>query len=194
MYMKKTDELAKAKKTDEAKTARNMEKLEAAKEKYDAKLDTVVEQMKKVYGKRAIALKAAYVAYWSSQLRAFDLLSASLVETREFVSASVDPIRKINIGTISDADLAAFNASNCVPGSPTNKACATQKCTNETTNTTSNVAGGQPGANCAAQTCPADAAPAPTLGAAAPTGKTGAPPMSPIEDKLKDPVVPSANV
>jgi hypothetical protein len=116
MYMKKTDELAKAKKVDEAKTARNMEKLEQAKETYEAKLDSVVERMKAVYGKRAIALKASYVAYWSSQLRAFDLLSDSLVETREFVSSSVEPLRNTNIGTVTDADIEAFNATNSVPG------------------------------------------------------------------------------
>lgn len=112
MYVKKVDDLAKAKKTDEIKTARNMEKLEEAKKNYDIKLDAIVEKMKHIYSRRAVALKAAYVAYWSSQLRAFDLLSASLVETREFVSTSVEPLRKMKIDKMTESEIEEFVKAN----------------------------------------------------------------------------------
>lgn len=115
MYTKKVDDLSKAKKPDEIKIARNMEKLEEAKDNYEKKLDAIVDQMKAVYAKRAVALKATYVAYWSSQLRAFDLLSDALVDTREFVSTAVEPLSQINISSISDADIEAFNAANTAP-------------------------------------------------------------------------------
>jgi hypothetical protein len=116
MYAKKVADLSKAKKTDEAKTSRNMEKLEEAQASYDTKLEKIVGQMKVVYAKRGVALKATYVAYWSSQLRAFDLLSEALIDTRGFVSTSVEPLRKISIGKLTQADIDAFNATNTVPG------------------------------------------------------------------------------
>jgi hypothetical protein len=112
MYDKKVNDLSKGKKVDEIKTARNMEKLEEAKAAYEAKLDTLVDRMKAVYSKRGIVLKSTYVAYWSSQLRAFDLLSEALVDTRGFVTESVEPLRKINIATVTEADVEAFIAAN----------------------------------------------------------------------------------
>lgn len=112
MYSKKVDDLSKAKKTDEARTARNMDKLEEAKKQYDSKLDVMVEKMKHIYSRRAIVLKAAYVAYWSSQLRAFDLLSESLKDTREFVSGAVEPLRKIKIDKLSESEIEEFVKAN----------------------------------------------------------------------------------
>lgn len=112
MYDKKVKDLSKGKKVDETKTARNMEKLEAAAAEYEAKLETIVEEMKGVYAKRGVALKATYVAYWSSQLRAFDLLSEALVDTRGFVSGSVEGLRSLDIGAITDAEVEAFTAAN----------------------------------------------------------------------------------
>lgn len=83
MYQKKVSDLRKLKKPNEAKMERNMEKLDEAKKVYEEILDRVVEHMKEVYNKRQIAFKAAYIAYWSSQLRAFDLVEESLRPTRE---------------------------------------------------------------------------------------------------------------
>lgn len=119
MYEKKVTDLSKGKKIDETKTARNMEKLEEAKASYESKLETIVDQMKAVYAKRGVALKATYVAYWSSQLRAFDLLSEALVETRGFVSESVEPLRQIDIAKISEDELDAFTLANVSDASPT---------------------------------------------------------------------------
>lgn len=109
MYTSKVDILTKGKNADAMKTERNMEKLEEAKTAYEAKLDSVVETMKNIYVRRAIVLKSTYVAYWSSQLRACDLLNESLTETRDFVSAGVEPLRKINLASITPDEVAAFN-------------------------------------------------------------------------------------
>lgn len=112
MYTKKVDDLQNAKKPDEAKIGRNMEKLEEAKAKYEEILDRVVENMKEVYNKRQVALKATYVAYWSSQLRAFNMLDESLEPTREFVLGAVEPISTLKIGKMSEEDIEEFKASN----------------------------------------------------------------------------------
>lgn len=118
MYNKKVDDLQNAKKPDDSKISRNMEKLEEAKKKYEKVLDRVVEKQKKVYHKRQVALKATYVAYWSSQLRAFNLLDASLDPTREFVQGAVDSIAQIRISAMTEADMAEFLEANCtIPGS-----------------------------------------------------------------------------
>lgn len=119
MYTKKVDDLQIAKKPDEAKIARNMEKLEDAKKEYDQLLDRVVEQMKVVYNKRQVALKATYVAYWSSQLRAFNLLDASLTLTRDFVENSVESLCTLKIRTMTAEDIDNFIVKSSKPVTPT---------------------------------------------------------------------------
>lgn len=88
MYQKKVADLRKLKNPSEAKMERNIEKLTEAKKVYEEILEKVVEHMKAVYRKRIIAFNAAYVAYWSSQLRAFDLLEESLHPIRELCKES----------------------------------------------------------------------------------------------------------
>lgn len=118
MYTKKVDDLQKTKKPDEAKIGRNMEKLEDAKSKYDEVLDRVVECMKTVYNKRQVALKATYVAYWSSQLRAFKMLDVSLGQTREFVEGSLDEFKTLKITSMTPADIEVFVSANNGPAPP----------------------------------------------------------------------------
>lgn len=112
MYTKKVDDLQKAKKQDDTKIARNMEKLEEAKRAYDDILDRVVDHMKEVYNKRQVALKATYVAYWSSQLRAFGLVDASLAPTRDFVAGSIDSVCAVKISRMTAEDVEAFVKAN----------------------------------------------------------------------------------
>lgn len=120
MYTKKVDDLQNAKKQDETKIARNIEKLEEAKKAYEDILDNVVDSMKATYDKRQVALKATYVAYWSSQLRAFNLLDTSLEPTRDFVENAVEPISAIKIKTMTPEDVKKFvEESNSPPTTPT---------------------------------------------------------------------------
>lgn len=119
MYTKKVDDLQNAKKPDDSKISRNMEKLEEAKKKYDKILDRIVDKQKRVYSKRQVALKATYVAYWSSQLRAFNLLDESLDPTREFVQGAVESISDIRISSMTPQDIEAFlEANGNVPDVP----------------------------------------------------------------------------
>lgn len=114
MYTKKVDDLQGAKKkVDEAKVSRNMEKLNDCREKYEQVLDRVVDRMKMVYNKRQVALKATYVAYWSSQLRAFNMIDSSLEETREFVESSVENLSTIKIRSLTAEDVAQFREVHC---------------------------------------------------------------------------------
>ena len=126
MYTKKVDDLQNAKKPDENKIARNIEKLEEAKASYDSVLDRVVEEMKKVYNKRQVAMKATYVAYWSSQLRAFNLLDNSLESTRAFVEGSVESISKKNIRTMTPEEIEEFKQDN-EASTPTSTPTGAQK-------------------------------------------------------------------
>lgn len=128
MYTKKVDDLQNAKKPDETKIGRNIEKLEERRRAYEELLDEVVDQMKTTYGKRQVALKATYVAYWSSQLRAFNLLDASLEPTREFVENAVEPISRLQIRTMTEADVTKFiEESNSPPTTPTKAAAPTKE-------------------------------------------------------------------
>jgi len=122
MYTKKVDDLQKAKKPDETKIARNMEKLEEAKKSYDDILDRVVDQMKEVYNKRSVALKATFVAYWSSQLRAFNLVDQSLSATRDFVNGSIENLTSLKIGRMTPDEVTAFiEANSTMEQTPTPK-------------------------------------------------------------------------
>lgn len=112
MYTKKVDDLQSMKKPDDTKIGRNMEKLDDCRKKYESLLDRVVDRMKEVYNKRHVALKATYVAYWSSQLRAFNLLDSSLDPTREFVQASVEKLANLKIRSMSPDEVDQFRAEN----------------------------------------------------------------------------------
>lgn len=129
MYTKKVDDLQTAKKQDESKIARNMEKLDDARKSYEDILDRVVEKMKTVYNKRQVAMKATYVAYWSSQLRAFNLLDASLEPTREFVENSIEGFSTLKIRGMSAEQVEKFVQDSCnsVPTTPERKAGAEKK-------------------------------------------------------------------
>ncbi len=111
-YSKKVSDLQQAKKPSDEKVGRNLEKLEDAKRKYEDIMERLINQMKEVYGKRQIALKANYVAYWSSQLRAFDLVGASLATTREFVNNGEAELRALDIRKMTPENVAKFVAEN----------------------------------------------------------------------------------
>lgn len=121
MYSKKVDDLQIAKKPDDTKISRNMEKLDEAKKAYEAILDRIVEQMKVVYNKRQVALKATYAAYWSSQLRAFNMLDASLAPTRDFVENAVESLATLKIRSITPEEVEAFIVASNKPLTPTGK-------------------------------------------------------------------------
>lgn len=123
MYTKKVDDLQTAKKPDEGKIARNMEKLEDAKKAYEEILDRVVDKMKAVYNKRQVAMKATYIAYWSSQLRAFNLLDNSLAPTREFVENSIEAFSTLKIRGMTPEQIEKFVTDSCnnVPSTPKGK-------------------------------------------------------------------------
>lgn len=128
LYTKKVDDLGAGKrKADEAKLSRNMEKLEDARNRYELVLDRVVDRMKVVYNKRQVALKATYIAYWSQQLRAFNMIDGSLDPTREFVETGVTNLSKIKIRTMTEEDVEQFRERNSSvpdtkPRSPANSA------------------------------------------------------------------------
>ncbi|PXF48188.1 hypothetical protein BWQ96_02140 [Gracilariopsis chorda] len=125
MYTRKVDDLQNAKKQDESKISRNIEKLEEAKKAYEDILERVVEKMKAVYNKRQVALKATYVAYWSSQLRAFNLLDASLEPTRAFVEGSVESLSGVQIKNMTEEDIQKFLETNTTPTSTPKKTAVT---------------------------------------------------------------------
>lgn len=114
MYNKKVEDLQNSKKKnkDEEKISRNIEKLNDSREKYEQYLDTVVDKMKHIYNKRNIALKATFVAYWSSQLRAFNMIDNSLDPIREFVENSVEDLVAIKIRAMTEDDIEQFRVEH----------------------------------------------------------------------------------
>lgn len=110
LYKKKVQDLQKPRKKDlsdkeKSKVERNIKKLEENQKKHDDLLDKTVEKMKEVYGKRQVALKSAYVAFWHSQIRAFEMVDKSITITREFVGKSVDDLLNVNMAKLTEEDV-----------------------------------------------------------------------------------------
>lgn len=110
LYKKKVLDLQKPRKKDltdkeKSKVERNVKKLEENQKKHDELLENTVQHMKEIYSKRQVALKSAYVAFWLSQMRAFEMLDQSLVTTREFVNTSVEPLLEVNMAKITEAEI-----------------------------------------------------------------------------------------
>eukprot|EP00172_Hildenbrandia_rubra_P001976 Plantae.Rhodophyta-Hildenbrandia_rubra.ctg26226.p1 GENE.Plantae.Rhodophyta-Hildenbrandia_rubra.ctg26226~~Plantae.Rhodophyta-Hildenbrandia_rubra.ctg26226.p1 ORF type:complete len:279 (+),score=69.43 Plantae.Rhodophyta-Hildenbrandia_rubra.ctg26226:1255-2091(+) len=110
LYKKKVQDLQKPRKKDltdkeKSKVERNIKKLEENQQKHDELLDKTVERMKEVYAKRQVAMKSAYVAFWLSQMRAFEMVDKSIAITREFVGASVDSLLDVNMAKLTEEQI-----------------------------------------------------------------------------------------
>jgi DNA-directed RNA polymerase subunit L len=110
LYTKKCEDLTKSKKSDESKLSRNLEKREEARSKYDAKLEDVVDQMRRVYDRRGVVLRAAYVAFWGMQIQAADALCETVSETRGFVQSSARQMRGARLTGMTDDFAAQFSS------------------------------------------------------------------------------------
>lgn len=107
LYKKKVQDLQKPRKKDltdkeKSKIERNVKKLEENQTKHDDLLDKTVDRMKEIYAKRQVALKCAYVAFWLSQIRAFEMVDKSITVTREFVGSSVDTLLETNMSKLTE--------------------------------------------------------------------------------------------
>lgn len=127
LYKKKVQDLQKPKKKDltdkeKSKVERNIKKLEENQKKHDELLDKTVDRMKEVYAKRQVPLKSAYVAFWLSQMRAFEMVDKSITITREFVRASVDDLLSVNMAKLTEEQIEKIVNVNVSPGTePTGK-------------------------------------------------------------------------
>jgi hypothetical protein len=128
LYTKKCEDLTKSKKSDESKLLRNLEKREEARSKYDAKLEDVVDQMRRVYDRRGVVLRGAYVAFWGMQIQAADALRETVGETREFVQSSALQMRGARLTGMTDDFAAQFSSGVAISpemmGSPTSFAAS----------------------------------------------------------------------
>jgi hypothetical protein len=111
MYTKKVEDLSRGKKPVDEKLSRNMEKRENARAKYEAKVEQVVEQMRRVYERRGVVLRAAYVAFWGLQIQSVDSMSEAVGATRSFVFSSARMMRGVDFANMTDAFAAQFNSS-----------------------------------------------------------------------------------
>jgi DNA-directed RNA polymerase subunit L len=128
IYTKKCEDLTKSKKSDESKLSRNLEKREEARSKYDAKLEDVVDQMRRVYDRRGVVLRAAYVAFWGMQIQAADALCETVSETRGFVQSSARQMRGARLTGMTDDFASQFSSGVAISpermGSPTSFAAS----------------------------------------------------------------------
>lgn len=104
-YSNKLDSLRIAKTVDDEKIARNQDKLQSAREKYNRIAQPTLLQMRNVWKKAPIAFIAVKIAYWGANLRAADLFDETVADIRAFVEANEQLLAKNILSDITPEDL-----------------------------------------------------------------------------------------
>jgi DNA repair exonuclease SbcCD ATPase subunit len=100
-YQEKIDGLEKAKKDDDVKKERNLQKLDSERENYSALQREVTAAQKKVFGKNEVVQKMALVAYWQMNAEHVKVMQASLEKTQDFAAANYDELAAIDIASLT---------------------------------------------------------------------------------------------
>lgn len=114
-YQAKVDTIERAKKENDAKKTRNLQKMDSEKEKYDELVKTVIIAQKKTLAKSATVHRLALCAYWSSNAAHVQIQQRSMERTAAFARASEDELASLDISSLDIGDSAALAASPEVP-------------------------------------------------------------------------------
>lgn len=99
--LNKINALKKSKRGDPEKIQRAEQNLEELKESYAITVDEVLCKMKRVYEKRKVMYKAAYIAYWRTQMTFMDMLQSQMNPTVSYVTAEQDKFLNLDVAKLS---------------------------------------------------------------------------------------------
>jgi hypothetical protein len=122
-YSSKVDAIELKKKLNDLRKARNLQKMDAARDRYAELTKEIVTQQKNTYAKAAVCHKLALCSYWSAHAKHIDVLSKSLEKTAGW-AASVEPdMLAIDVATLDLLDTSSDvskseTAAMSEPGSP----------------------------------------------------------------------------
>jgi len=83
------------------KKAKNHEKKEEARTKYEASLATTLQTLRVLYSKRAPVLQAAFVSFWLAQGKMASLLAEHDANAVSYANALEERVLEIDIGTLA---------------------------------------------------------------------------------------------
>lgn len=114
-YQEKVDALSMAKKVDDVKKQRNLDKYESERQKYDELVETVVSKQKKVYSKAALVHRIALCAYWQANEKHLEILQKSMQKTSKYVADNIEELANIDISTVEPEETSEFIGGPRVP-------------------------------------------------------------------------------
>jgi hypothetical protein len=115
-YQGKIDAIERAKKDNEAKKLRNLQKMDSEKEKYDELVKTVVIAQKKTMAKAATVHRLALCAYWTANATHIQIQQQSMQKTSEFARTHEDELAALDITSLDLSELP--NVPTTTPAAP----------------------------------------------------------------------------
>lgn len=123
-YQKKVDSIEMKKKKDDLKKTRNLQKMDAEREKYSDLTTEVLAMQKATYAKAAIAHNLAICSYWTAHEKHLDVLKTSMEKTQAWASSVEDEMVAVDVGTldlldsVSEVSQSESSLPTSVPTSP----------------------------------------------------------------------------
>lgn len=99
-YQDKVDAIERGKKERESKKARNLQKMDSEKDKYDELTKAVIIAQKKALAKSATVHRLALCAYWSSNAAHVQIQQESMQRTAEFARNNEAELASIDITSL----------------------------------------------------------------------------------------------
>lgn len=99
-YQGKIDSIEKAKKVDDLKKTRNLEKLDAQRESFSQLQREVTEAQKKTFAKADTVMRMALVAYWDMNSTHVAIMNQSLEKTQDYATSNAPEMCDIDISTL----------------------------------------------------------------------------------------------
>jgi hypothetical protein len=120
-YQKKVDGIELRKKVNDLKKSRNLQKMDAERERYGELTAEIVAQQKATYAKAAVCHRMALCAYWSAHSKHIEVLSRSMERTASWAHGVEDEMLAIDVATLdlleSDGEAGSIRSGGSI-GSP----------------------------------------------------------------------------
>lgn len=123
-YQKKVDTIEMKKKTDDLKKERNLQKMDAEREKYSSLTSEIVAMQKATLAKSATAHNMAICSYWTAHEKHLAVLKSSMEKTQTWAAGVEDEMAAVDVATldvldnVSEVSQSESSLTASVPTSP----------------------------------------------------------------------------
>eukprot|EP00173_Palmaria_palmata_P001612 Plantae.Rhodophyta-Palmaria_palmata.ctg19175.p1 GENE.Plantae.Rhodophyta-Palmaria_palmata.ctg19175~~Plantae.Rhodophyta-Palmaria_palmata.ctg19175.p1 ORF type:complete len:243 (-),score=56.69 Plantae.Rhodophyta-Palmaria_palmata.ctg19175:353-1081(-) len=113
-YQSKVDSIELKKKTNDLKKSRNLQKMDAERERYGELTADIVASQKDVYAKAAIVHRMALCSYWAAHTKHIEVLSRSMTGTAAWAEGVEEEMLAIDVASLDMLDSAAGSEVSAV--------------------------------------------------------------------------------